>query len=119
MRGATSTAPATRLLQAAWVADDSGAAAAAIACRREAAERMTTHLAAAGFPVELRLRLIDVLRRARLFAEAAAHADAARASVAPGSILAAVADFQNKLIAAADTGRHTVDEIQQRDVRPG
>lgn len=102
-----------RLLQAAWVADDSGAAATAIACRREAAARMAAHLAGGDPPVEYRLRLVDVLRRARLFAEAATEADAVLATAPPGDMLAAIAAFQNKLIAAADTDRHTVDEIHQ------
>lgn len=103
-----------RLLFAAWVADDSGAAAVAIACRREAAERMAAHLRAhESAPVEYRLRLVDVLRRAGLLAEAATEADAVLAAVPPGDMLAGIAAYQNKLIAAADTDRHTVDEIHQ------
>ena len=104
---------ANRLLQAAWVADDSGAAAAAIACRREAAARMAAHLAASDPPLEYRLRLVDVLRRARLFAEAATEADTVLAAAPPGNVLTAIAAFQHKLIAAGDTDRHTVDEIHQ------
>jgi hypothetical protein len=107
-----------RLLQAAWVADDSGAATTAIACRREAAERMNAHLRTGGVPVEYRLRLVDVLRRARLFDEAMAEAEAVRAAVPAEGMLAAIARFQNKLITAADTGRHTVDEIHQGEAKP-
>lgn len=75
---------------------------------------MAAHLRAAdSAPVEYRLRLVDVLRRARRFAEAATEADAVLAAVPPGDMLAGIAAFQNKLIAAADTDRHTVDEIHQ------
>ena len=45
--------------------------------------------------------------------EAAAQAAAARAETAGDTLLTAVLDLQTRLIAATDTDRHTVAEIQQ------
>jgi len=103
-----------KCLFAAWVADDAGDPGTAAACRREAAAHMIAHLAATTeAPVEYRLRLVDVLRRAGDFPAATDHADRAAAACDGDALLGAIIAFQKKLIAARDTGRHTVEDVHE------
>jgi hypothetical protein len=85
-------------LQAAWTADDAGAAENARAWRRAAAE-------AWGEPAdpERALRLLDVLRRAELFPQATALAERL-SEMDEGS--ARIVAFQLARVAERDTGRH-------------
>ena len=100
-------ARAEAYLQAAWLADDEGRDAAAL--RREAA-------AAWGEPAtnESALRLIDVLRRAGEFAEAARWVDG---MAAPDETAAQVLAFQRGRIAARDTGRHLLSSALRPPAR--
>lgn len=94
-------------LQAAWLADDEGRDATAL--RRNAA-------AAWGEPAsnESALRLIDVLRRAGEFTEAARRVDG---MAAPDETAAQVLAFQRGRIAARDTGRHLLSSALRPPAR--
>ena len=98
---------AEALLQAAWEADD--AAEDATALRRKAA------LVWPARGVESELRLIDVLRRAGAFAEAAARLDALPGR--PGETSERIAAFQRGRIAAADAGRHLISSALRPPAR--
>jgi hypothetical protein len=91
---------AEALLQAAWAADDAGDKAAAQALRRQAAAVWPTPM-----PVASALRLVDVLRRAGDFADAAAQA-AALDGVALDDTATPILAYQRRLIAAGDAERH-------------
>jgi hypothetical protein len=90
------------LLQAAWAADDAGAADAAVGYRQAVASAWGE--CAEG---ELALRLLDVLRRAGSFVEAVALAD----RLGSGSLdenSARIIAFQRTRIAQGDVGRHLI-----------
>ena len=84
-------------LQAAWSAEDAGQPSGEL--RRRAAAAWQEAVAP-----ELVVRAADVLRRAGLFAEAAARLDGA--AMPASSPAAAVAAFERGLIEAGDAGRH-------------
>ena len=96
------------LLQAAWEADDSGGDAVAL-----------RHRAAAIWPAtadhEQTLRLVDVLRRAGSFAEAAARLPPLAS--AADETTRRIAAFQGARIAAGDTGRHLMSSALRPPAR--
>lgn len=97
-------AAAEATLQAAWVADDIGRADLARAWRLEAVA-----LWRGGPPLdaEQTVRVVDALRRAEAFEDAAQTA-AHLAAAAPTEVVAQVITLERRLIAAGDAGRHTV-----------
>jgi hypothetical protein len=99
---ADATSRGEAMLQAAWAADDADAASDAAGYRREAA-------AAWAEPVDTEgaLRLLDVLRRAGAFAEAAALAERLGATPLDENSARIVA-FQQARIGARDSGRHLI-----------
>ena len=97
-------AAAEATLQAAWVADDLGRDDLARQFRLDAVA-----LWRGGPPLdaEQNVRVIDALRRAEAWDDAAASADTLRRSEPPEEVLQVVG-LEQKLIAAHDAGRHTV-----------
>jgi hypothetical protein len=97
-------AAAEATLQAAWVADDLGRADLARQWRLEAVA-----LWRAGPPLdpEQTVRVVDALRRAEAWDDAAATAEALRRSNPPEAV-AQVIGLEIRLITARDAGRHTV-----------
>lgn len=97
-------AAAEATLQAAWVADDLGQAELARAWRLEAVA-----LWRGGPPLsaEQTVRVVDALRRAEAF-EDAAHTAESLARTAPPEVVAQVITLERRLIEAGDAGRHTV-----------
>ncbi len=97
-------AEAEALLQAAWAADDAGAAAAAAAVELR---RTVAALWENAADTRIALRRLDVLRRAGLFEAAGRCAD----GIADRSLdetARAVLAFQRARIAALDTARHSI-----------
>jgi hypothetical protein len=97
-------AAAEATLHAAWVADDLGMAELARAWRLDAVA-----LWRSGPPLdaEQNLRIIDALRRAETWDDAAASAEALRQDATEEAI-GQVAALELRLIAARDAGRHSV-----------
>jgi len=97
-------AAAEATLHAAWVADDLHRPDLARAWRRDAVA-----LWRAGPPLEAEqnVRIIDALRRAEAWDDAAATAETLAASDPPEAVAQVVA-LELRLIAAGDSGRHTV-----------
>lgn len=97
-------AAAEATLQAAWVADDLGLEELSRLWRLDAVA-----LWRGGPPLdaEQTVRIIDALRRAEAFDDAAATAQSLCQADAPEAI-AQVVGLELRLIAARDTGRHTV-----------
>lgn len=97
-------AAAEATLQAAWVADDLGKPDLARMWRLEAVA-----LWRSGPPLdpEQTVRVIDALRRAEAWDDAAATAEALARSNPPEAV-AQVVGLEQRLIAARDAGRHTV-----------
>lgn len=97
-------AAAEATLQAAWVADDLGRADLARAWRLEAVA-----LWRCGPPLdhEQEVRVVDALRRAGAWDDAAATAEAL-ARARPAEAVAEVVALERRLIAAGDSGRHTI-----------
>ncbi|TCZ55219.1 hypothetical protein EXY23_21775 [Roseicella aquatilis] len=97
-------AAAEATLQAAWVADDLGRDDLARMWRLEAVA-----LWRGGPPLdaEQTVRVIDALRRAEAWPDAAATAEALGLSDPPEAV-AQVVGLESRLIAARDAGRHTV-----------
>lgn len=97
-------AAAEATLHAAWVADDLGRSELARTWRLEAVA-----LWRSGPPLdaEQTVRVIDALRRARAWDDAAATV-AALLATAPPEAVAQVGDLERRLIEAEDAGRHTV-----------
>jgi hypothetical protein len=97
-------AAAEATLQAAWVADDLGRPDLARAWRLEAVA-----LWRGGPPMDLEqcVRVVDALRRAEAWDDAAAAADGL-AGRAPPEPVAQVITLERRLIEAGDAGRHTV-----------
>ena len=97
-------ASAEATLQAAWVADDVGRADLARAWRLEAVA-----LWRCGPPLdaEQAVRVLDALRRAEAWDDAAASAEELAQSNPPEAVAQVVA-LESRLIAARDAGRHTI-----------
>lgn len=97
-------AAAEATLQAAWVADDLGRADLARHWRLDAVA-----LWRSGLPLdaEQTVRVVDALRRAETWEDAAATAEALQRSRPPEAV-AQVIGLELRLIAARDAGRHTV-----------
>lgn len=97
-------AAAEATLQAAWVADDAGRTDLARAWRLEAVA-----LWRCGPPLEPEqsVRVVDALRRAEAWANAAATAEGI-AEARPVEAVATVIALERRLIAAGDAGRHTI-----------
>lgn len=100
------------MLRAAWVCDDRRKPEAAAECRNRAADCMA---AQRPFPdsengITAGAVLVDVLRRAGRFEEAAAECDSLLEFEATKDVLRKVLEYQARLIAARDTGGHTVSE---------
>ena len=97
-------AAAEATLQAAWVADDARRPDLSGAWRRDAVA-----LWRAGPPLdsEQTVRIVDALRRAEAFDDAGATAGALAASGPPEAVAGVIA-LETRLIAAGDSGRHTV-----------
>lgn len=97
-------AAAEATLQAAWVADDLGRPDLARQWRLEAVA-----LWRAGPPLdpEQTVRVVDALRRAETWDDAAATAEALRRSDPPEAVAQVIA-LELRLIAARDAGRHTM-----------
>jgi len=93
---------AEALLQAAWAADDAGAAAEAAALRLRVAD-----LWGDGADGERGLRRLDVLRRAGALAAAGAWA-ATLLGRGPDELGRSIVAYQQRLIRAGDTGRHLI-----------
>jgi hypothetical protein len=101
-------AEAEALLQAAWEADDRGEDAAPL--RRRAAAVWPD-----GADPEQGLRLVDVLRRAGQFDQAAVQVQSFAA--AADATTRAIALFQQARIAAGDTGRHLMSSALRPPAR--
>ena len=97
-------AAAEATLHAAWVADDLNREDLARQWRREAVALWRSGPA---LDAEQSVRVIDALRRAGDFAEAASAAAALGASSPPEAV-AQVSALEARLIAADDTGRHSI-----------
>ena len=97
-------AAAEATLHAAWVADDLDRDDLARQWRREAVALWRSGPA---LDAEQSVRVIDALRRAGDFAEAASAAAALGASSPPEAV-AQVSALEARLIAAEDTGRHSI-----------
>ena len=97
-------AAAEATLQAAWVADDAGKPDLARAWRQEAVA-----LWRSGPPLdpEQTVRVVDALRRAEAWEDAEATAGEL-ASLSPPEAVAQVIALERRLVAARDSGRHTV-----------
>ncbi|WP_270938897.1 hypothetical protein [Falsiroseomonas oryzae] len=97
-------ASAEATLQAAWVADDLGRPELARSWRLDAVA-----LWRGGPPLdaEQTVRVVDALRRAEAWDDAAATADGL-ARTAPPEVVAQVVMLEQRLIEAGDSGRHTV-----------
>lgn len=97
-------AAAEATLQAAWVADDARRPDLSHAWRRDAVA-----LWRAGPPLdaEQTVRVVDALRRAEAFDDAGATAETLAASRPPEAVAGVIA-LEERLIAAGDSGRHTV-----------
>ena len=97
-------AAAEATLQAAWVADDLGRAELARSWRLEAVA-----LWRCGPPLdqEQEVRVVDALRRAGAWDDAATAAEALAAAKPPEAVAEVVA-LEQRLIAAEDGGRHTI-----------
>jgi hypothetical protein len=100
------------MLRAAWVCDDHRQKRPAIECRNIAADRMATQRP---FPdteqgVTSGAVLVDVLRRAERFEEAAAECDSLLGFEATKELLRSVLEYQARLIAARDTACRTVSD---------
>ena len=97
-------AAAEATLQAAWVADDAGRADLARTWRLEAVA-----LWRCGPPLdhEQAVRVVDALRRAGAWDDAAAAAEQIAQSKPPEAV-AEVVGLEQRLIAARDGGRHTI-----------
>jgi hypothetical protein len=93
---------AEALLHAAWAADDAAAMTEAARLRTEVAKLWD---GAAG--MERALRRLDVLRRAGLFAEAAAWAETVSGE-AREDVARSILRFQQARIASRDIGRHLI-----------
>jgi hypothetical protein len=105
------------LIRSAWVCDDEGATALAIAYRSQTADLL---LSLQPFEdneerVTLATALVDVLRRALRFPEAKALATTVRSykSVASNEIIASVLDYQTRLCDAKDTGCYSVSDANE------
>lgn len=97
-------AAAEATLQAAWVADDLGRADLARLWRLEAVALWRN---GPSLDPEQTIRVIDALRRAETWGDAAATATALRAGDIPEAV-AQVIGLELRLIAAQDAGRHSV-----------
>lgn len=98
-------------LSAAWIADDSGLASRATALRLRAAE----HLGDGPFrSIDVRLELLDVLRRASSWERAAALADelAAEGLEHPFS---AIVSFHRRKVVGKDSGRYTIEQALKKE----
>ncbi|WP_426959706.1 hypothetical protein [Muricoccus radiodurans] len=97
-------AAAEATLQAAWVADDARRPELARAWRQDAVA-----LWRAGPPLdtEQTMRVVDALRRSEAFPDAALTAERLAASHPPEAVSGVLA-LEQRLIAAEDSGRHTV-----------
>ena len=106
-------AAAQTSLHAAWALDDEADASGAKAMRSEAAELLKRSLAADGLDPERaessRLQLLDVLRRAEQWSEAATVCDAVDQQ-APHPTVMAIVRFQRELIEARDNAEYTVGD---------
>ena len=96
------------LLHAAWEEEDAGRDATAL--RRRAAASWP-----APADVEAALRLVDIQRRAGLFAEATATLDRFATGQDDGALR--IAAFERARIAAADTGRHLLSSALRPPAR--
>ncbi|WP_419899844.1 hypothetical protein [Roseomonas sp. USHLN139] len=107
-------AGAEATLHAAWVADDMNRPDLAIAWRRDAVA-----LWRSGPPLdaEQTVRVIDALRRAEEWTDAATTA-AALAAHQPPEAVAQVVALERRLIAAQDAGRHTLASAAPPAPRP-
>ncbi len=97
-------AAAERTLQAAWVADDLDRADLARAWRLDA---VALWRGGPALSAEQTVRVVDALRRAEAFDDAANTA-AHLADRAPSEVVAQVITLERRLIEAGDAGRHTV-----------
>ncbi|WP_376087237.1 hypothetical protein ACE7GA_13560 [Roseomonas sp. CCTCC AB2023176] len=97
-------AAAEATLQAAWVADDARRPDLARAWRRDA---VALWRAGPALDAEQTVRVVDALRRAEAFDDAAAAAGALAATRPPEAVAGVIA-LEERLIAAGDSGRHTV-----------
>jgi len=98
-------------LLAAWVADDNRQASQATAFRLRAAG----HLGDGPIrSIDVRLELLDVLRRASSWERAAALADELTAEGLEHPFTAIVA-FHRRKIAAKDSGRYTIEQALRRE----
>jgi hypothetical protein len=97
-------ASAEATLQAAWVADDLGRPDLARAWRLDAVALWRSGPA---LDFEQSVRVVDALRRAEAWDDAAASAEEL-ASLSPPEAVAQVVMLERRLIEAGDPGRHTV-----------
>ncbi len=97
-------AGAEATLQAAWVADDLGLPEFSRAWRQEA---VALWRSGPVLDAEQTVRIVDALRRASAW-EDAENTAAAIAALNPPEAVAQVVALERRLIAARDTGRHTV-----------
>lgn len=95
-------------LQAGWASDDVGDAAGAEAARNLAAEQLAILVREKPAEENWKCIMLDVLRRARRFDDAAAFG-ASLAFADP--LLARVSAFEQELAAKGDSGKYTVDDL--------
>lgn len=97
-------------LSAAWISDDSRQASQATAYRLRAAEHLGDYPIRS---IDIRLELLDVLRRASSWERAAALADelAAEGLEHPFS---AIVSFHRRKVAGKDAGRYTIEEALRK-----